>query len=68
MRSLGTLVDPSRDGLPTDRVTVIPVLQGEQVLGSFQVVSATRRLRPTGRQLRAAVLLADQLVAAAPAG
>jgi len=67
VRRLGRLVDTGDEGLPTDRLTVLPVVRGSDVLGAFQVTSATRRLRPSAPALRAAVLLSDQLAAALPA-
>ena len=50
-----------RRGLPTDLVTVIPVSRGEIVIGHFTLVAATRVVRPGRDQLRAAVLLAEQM-------
>lgn len=48
-------------GLPTDRVTAVPAGRGGERLGHFRVVSATRVVRPDLDQLRAALLLAEQL-------
>ncbi len=48
-------------GLPTDRFTAVPVIQGERTLGHFQVTTATRLVKPSTEQLRIAVLLADQV-------
>lgn len=50
-------------GLPTDRVTAVPAGRGDERLGHFRVVSATRVVRPDRDQLRAAVLLAEVLLA-----
>ena len=50
-----------RRGLPTDLVTVIPVSRGGHVIGHFTLVAATRVVRPGRDQLRAAILLAEQM-------
>ncbi|HEY3409676.1 MAG TPA: hypothetical protein VGK53_16020, partial [Propionicimonas sp.] len=57
----GTTLDVAGYGLPTDRFTAVPVVQGGRILGHFQVTTATRLVKPTTEQLRVAVLLADQV-------
>ena len=57
----GELLDVASDGLPTDRVTAVLVVQGDRTIGRFQVTAATALVRPHREQLRVAVLLADQL-------
>lgn len=57
----GTTLDVKAYGLPTDRFTAVPVVQGGRILGHFQVTTATRLVKPTTEQLRVAVLLADQV-------
>jgi K+-sensing histidine kinase KdpD len=57
----GISLDVPRDGLPTDRLTAVPVIQGERTIGHFGVTTATRLVRPSREQLRVAVLLADQI-------
>lgn len=57
----GVTLNVTSDGLPTDRLTAIPVIQGERTLGRFQVTTATRLVKPSQEQLRVAVLLADQV-------
>ena len=57
----GVTLNVTSDGLPTDRLTAIPVIQGERTLGRFQVTTATRLVKPSPEQLRVAVLLADQV-------
>ncbi|MGV8907458.1 MAG: DUF4118 domain-containing protein [Propionicimonas sp.] len=49
------------DGLPTDRFTAVPVIEGGRTSGHFQVTTATRLVKPSTEQLRIAVLLADQV-------
>ncbi len=56
VRADGRDVGIGRHGLPTDRVLVVPAGQGH-----LEVVAATRTVRPTRDQLRAVLLLADQL-------
>jgi len=48
-------------GLPADRYTAVPVIQGERTVGHFLMSSANRNVRPRSEQLRVAVLLADQV-------
>ena len=57
----GSSLNVAADGLPTDRFTAVPVIQGERTLGHFQVTTATRLVKPSTEQLRIAVLLADQV-------
>lgn len=55
-----TVLKTSHDGLPSDLYTAVPVTSDGQVVGYFQVSTATELLRPSAEQLRIAVLLADQ--------
>ncbi len=57
----GSPSDVARNGLPVDQPLMIPVFRHGEPVGSFRVVSATRRIRPSRENLRAAILLADQL-------
>jgi K+-sensing histidine kinase KdpD len=57
----GRVVEVQRDGLPFDELTVLPVVDGEEVLGHFVLTAASRISRPTSEQCRVAVLLADQV-------
>lgn len=57
----GVALNVAAEGLPTDRFTAVPVIQGERTLGRFLVTTATRLVKPTTEQLRIAVLLADQV-------
>lgn len=59
VRRRGKDLDVASEGLPTDRSTVIPIVQRGAQIGYFQV-TATRTVRPTREQLRVAVLLAGQ--------
>ncbi|OFE18986.1 hypothetical protein BA895_02195 [Humibacillus sp. DSM 29435] len=61
VRTDGRDLRVDRRGLPTDLVTVIPVSRGEHVIGHFTLVAATRVVRPGRDQLRAAILLAEQM-------
>ena len=61
VRTAGRDLRVDRRGLPTDRVTVIPVRRGDVVVGHFTLVAATRVVRPGRDQLRAAILLAEQM-------
>jgi GAF domain-containing protein len=54
-------VDVTRDGLPVDDETVLPVRHNGRVVGQFLLTAATRVVRPSPDQLRVAVLLADQV-------
>ncbi|MCA0435694.1 MAG: DUF4118 domain-containing protein [Austwickia sp.] len=56
----GTVVDVSRNGLPTTSEIAIPVRRGDLVVGHFALVSATRVRYPRTDELKVAVLLADQ--------
>ncbi|QIM21286.1 DUF4118 domain-containing protein [Phycicoccus sp. HDW14] len=49
--------DPARDGLPTDRVTVVCARRGEEVVGHVALTAAGRVVRPSREQLRVAALL-----------
>lgn len=53
--------DVDRTGLPVDEYVGIEVRRGPRVIGYFEVVAATRSVRPSGEQCRVAVLLADQV-------
>ena len=57
----GRVVDVDRDGLPVDSVLVLPVRAGGQLRGRFLLTAASSVSRPTQRQRRVAVLLADQI-------
>lgn len=54
----GHVVDPARQGLPTDRVTALPVRVGSQIVGHLALTAASRVARPSAEQLRVAALLA----------
>ncbi len=49
--------DPVREGLPTDRVTVVCARRGEEVVGHVALTAASHVVRPTPEQLRVAALL-----------
>ncbi|EWT03252.1 histidine kinase [Intrasporangium oryzae NRRL B-24470] len=55
-------------GLPTDSWTAVPVDEAGRTVGYFRVAAASRVVRPTPDQLRAAVLLAGQVLRAGPSG
>ena len=57
----GGMLNVAADGLPSDRLTAVPVVEGERTLGHFQVTTATSLVKPSTEQLRIAVLLADQV-------
>lgn len=57
----GRRLDVSREGLPTNTITAIPVHSDGGRVGYFEVVTATRVCRPTLRQIQAALLLARQM-------
>lgn len=57
----GHRADVDRAGLPTDRITAIPVVGGGHDLGFLSVTAASRWTRPTAEQRQAAVLMANQL-------
>ena len=61
----GIVLDPKRDGLPTDRFTAVPVVRHGQVFGYFQVSAAATQVRVKPEQVDVVVLLADQLAARA---
>ena len=56
MRTDVGLEDPSRVGFPTDRFICFPATGGY-----IRVSAASRHVRPTGEQMRAACLLASQI-------
>lgn len=58
-------LDLRRDGLPTDRVTAIPVVRHGHLIGHFQVTAATAQVRVKPEQVDVVILLADQLAARA---
>jgi K+-sensing histidine kinase KdpD len=60
----GHPVDVARDGFPTEEEVALPVVHGGVVHGSFVLTSGSQIARPTGEQLRVAVLLAGQVGAA----
>jgi K+-sensing histidine kinase KdpD len=60
----GHPVDVARDGFPTEEEVALPVVHSGVVHGSFVLTSASQIARPTGEQLRVAVLLAGQVGAA----
>ena len=60
-RGAGECIDVDRDGLPVDSIMVLPVRTGGQLRGRFLLTAASRVSRPTERQRRVAVLLADQM-------
>ncbi len=57
----GRTVDVDHDGLPVDSVVVLPVRSGGEVRGRFLLTAASHVARPSERQRRVAVLLADQI-------
>lgn len=61
VRQSGRVQPVRRDGLPVHTYTVIPVHQGDARFGHFRVTTSTSIRRPRTDQLRAAVLLANQL-------
>lgn len=61
----GHPVDVDRVGLPVDEYVAISVRRGPRVVGHFLVAAATHMTYPTREERRVAVLLADQVVAAA---
>lgn len=60
VRCRGLDLDIGADGLPTDRHSVIPVVQHGAQVGYFRITTATTLVRPSREQLRVAVLLAGQ--------
>ncbi len=65
VRLRGRVLNVDRDGLPTLGEVVLPVRRNGHVAGVFIVVAATQIVRPTLEQRQVAVLLADQVGAAA---
>ena len=53
--------DVDRTGLPVDEYVAIEVRRGSRVIGHFEIVAATRSVRPSREQCRVAVLVADQV-------
>lgn len=53
-------------GLPTDGSVSIPVSRGDRVVGRFRLVAASRAVRPSRDELRAAVLLANSVAREVP--
>lgn len=51
-------------GLLTEGYTAIPARREAQLLGHFRVTASTHVVRPSGEQLRVAVLLADRMAGA----
>ena len=62
----GRRLPVERSGLPTDAFTALPVRRDGDVVGHFRVTTSTHVVRPTGEQLRVAVLLADRMVGVGP--
>lgn len=60
VRCQGTQLSVTVDGMPTDRYTVIPVVQHAAQIGYFRITTATTMSRPDREALRVAVLLAGQ--------
>ncbi|MFZ1285503.1 MAG: DUF4118 domain-containing protein [Candidatus Phosphoribacter sp.] len=54
-------VDVDRDGLPVNAVVILPVRTGGELRGRFLLTAASHVSRPSQRQRRVAVLLADQI-------
>lgn len=54
------------EGLPTDGSVSIPVSRSAHVIGRFQLIAASRAVRPTPDELRAAVLIANSVVREVP--
>ena len=63
----GNPIDVERSGMPTHDVTDIVVERHGRILGHFELVSASRVVRPTLEQRRVAVTLAEQAGAAVAA-
>lgn len=57
----GRKIDVDRDGLPVDSVVVLPVRSVGELRGRFLLTAASHVARPSERQRRVAVLLADQI-------
>lgn len=57
----GRTVDVTRDGLPVDTETALPVQAAGTVVGQFLLTASSRVARPRPEQLRVAALLADQV-------
>jgi K+-sensing histidine kinase KdpD len=57
--------DVDRAGLPTDEYVAVPVRRDAQTLGHFLVTATSHVSYPSRERRRVAVLLADQMVAAA---
>jgi hypothetical protein len=57
----GRDLDVKRDGLPVDSVVALPVRSGGVLRGRFLLTAASHVARPNERQMRVAVLLADQI-------
>ncbi len=53
-------------GLPTDGSVSIPVSRGGKVVGRFRLVAASQAVRPRPDELRAAVLIANNVVREVP--
>ncbi|MXG90556.1 DUF4118 domain-containing protein [Nocardioides flavescens] len=59
VRRAGRVLDVRRAGLPVDDVTVIPVVRAGEVVGRFELTSASHAVWPTLEQRLVAVTLAD---------
>jgi hypothetical protein len=66
LRRRGRALPVQVEGLPTDGLVSIPVSRGGQVVGRFRLIAASRAVRPTPDELRAAVLLANSVVREVP--
>ena len=67
VRLHGRALPVQLEGLPTDGSVSIPVARGGRVVGRFRLVAASRAVRPSRDELRAAVLLANSVVREVPA-
>lgn len=65
VRLRGRVLNVDRDGLPALGEVVLPAGRNGHVAGVFLIVAATQIVRPTLEQRQVAVLLADQVGAAA---
>lgn len=54
------------EGLPTDGSASIPVSRGGRVIGRFELIAASRAVRPSPDELRAAVLIANSVIRDVP--
>ena len=66
VRQHGHVLPVQLAGLPADGSVSIPVSRGGRVVGHFRLVAASRAVRPSAEELRAAVLLANSVVREIP--